>query len=637
MHSERILACLLVACIVTLDHGVAHAASVDEFVDFSLASLPGRLFVPPEANDSEVPRPLVLFLHGAGETGTNNVSQVNGNIDNLLSAAKQRGAFLYAPQATTFNWSDSIRTANVMQMVDRAIDEQNIDPNRLYVTGLSMGGGGTWNMLNRFSDRFAAGVPIAAVSPVADFEPDRLVDKPIWAYHARDDSVVSKNTSRVTVNRILGAANEPTLTFPPDSDRTNTFEFLGESLNYTEWPTGGHGIWSRVYGTAELRDWIFAQSLLGTSIGEISLNGTGDVYRQDFDEAFSTDGTQIGVTFPIGWTHGRWGTTTTASFPVGSTFDSASVFNAGPENDSDRALAVGVTGTSDEHFLQLSATINEGDASSFRLQFDVEAWDARDGVFVEPLNRYLNTPADPGEAAFAVTVEMDSGDGFSTIVDLGMVTTGPNLQPVMGGIVDGNTDVNRISFDSGVIPAAIPAEASLRIRWAAATEAETFGWVFGLDNVSLDLFGDGAGPGDFNFDGVVDVADLDVLTAKVVAGTDDLQFDLDGNEVVNSADRIYWVTNIKRTFVGDANLDGRVDSMDLNSVALSWQDAGVLSWSQGDFTGDGIVNASDLNDLAVNWQAGDLAAVPEPCALALLVTGVMFSCGQMRRLSDQVA
>src|SRR5882724_1688824 len=86
---------------------IAAAANVSDFIDFSLHGgrtgvlLPGRLYVPPEATSNPAaPRPFILFFHGAGEDGTNNTSQINGNIDNLLAEAKRRGAFLYAPQTT---------------------------------------------------------------------------------------------------------------------------------------------------------------------------------------------------------------------------------------------------------------------------------------------------------------------------------------------------------------------------------------------------------------------------------------------------------------------------------------------------------------------------------------------------------
>jgi hypothetical protein len=159
--------------------------------------------------------------------------------------------------------------------------------------------------------------------------------------------------------------------------------------------------------------------------------------------------------------------------------------------------------------------------------------------------------------------------------------------------------------------------------------------VFGLDNVGLSLFGSGGEAGDFNGDGVVNVADLDALTVEVLAGTDNPQFDLDSNGIVDADDRIFWITDIKDTFLGDANLDGKVNAADLNTLALSWQSTAATSWSQGDFNGDGNVNASDLNGLALNWRNGVAAAasaslVPEPTSITLLFFGFV-SLGLLRR------
>jgi len=170
----QLLVILSFGVIAAFQTSAAEAADVNDFVDFSTDLLPGRLYVPPEAADPATARPLILFLHGAGETGSDNVSQVNGNIDNLLDTAKQRGAFLYAPQATSFSWTDVDRTSSVMTMIDQAFAEQNADPSRLYVTGLSMGGGGTWSVLNRFADRIAAAVPIAC--PMLQPVPITLVE-----------------------------------------------------------------------------------------------------------------------------------------------------------------------------------------------------------------------------------------------------------------------------------------------------------------------------------------------------------------------------------------------------------------------------------------------------------------------------
>src|SRR5215218_6802593 len=110
-------------CAILLFAGAGMAANVADFVDFSLRNasnqviLPGRLYVPPEAaSDPATPRPFILFMHGGGEAGTNNLAQINGNIDNLLAEAKRRGAFLYAPQSTGA-WSTTTLTTNVMTMI----------------------------------------------------------------------------------------------------------------------------------------------------------------------------------------------------------------------------------------------------------------------------------------------------------------------------------------------------------------------------------------------------------------------------------------------------------------------------------------------------------------------------------------
>jgi predicted peptidase len=244
------------------------AASVSDFLDFSLRSprgpvlLPGRLYVPPDAAiNPDEPRPFILFLHGAGEAGTNNTAQVNGNIDNLLAEAKRRGAYLCAPQSPGA-WSSFDTTNLVMTMVDRALDEQNVDARRLYVTGLSNGGGGTWNVLSRYGDRFAAAVPICGVNPASDFVPANLVDMPIAAFHARNDPVVSVTASRTTFNRILTAAQEALPTYPSSASAPDFVHSApNHDLNYIEFALGGHGIWGGVYGSPQLYDWLFSHRL----------------------------------------------------------------------------------------------------------------------------------------------------------------------------------------------------------------------------------------------------------------------------------------------------------------------------------------------------------------------------------------
>jgi predicted peptidase len=243
------------------------AANPNDFLVYNLINssnavvLPGRLYVPPEAaTDPLTLRPLVLFLHGSGESGTNNTAQVNANIDNLFTAAKTRAAFLYAPQ-TNSGWENPTILSNAMMMIDRAIAERSVDPNRIYVTGLSMGGGGAWNFLNQFDERVAATVPISAVPPSPGFDYNELLDEPIWAHHGRFDSTVSANVTRGVINNFLTLAGQPIPAYPAIATfgPTVQFDFPPLNLHYTDWRSS-HGVWVDVYNTPALYDWMFAQS-----------------------------------------------------------------------------------------------------------------------------------------------------------------------------------------------------------------------------------------------------------------------------------------------------------------------------------------------------------------------------------------
>ena len=147
-------------------------------------------------------------------------------------------------------------------------------------------------------------------------------------------------------------------------------------------------------------------------------------------------------------------------------------------------------------------------------------------------------------------------------------------------------------------------------------------WFAGLPSpgtVDLDL------PGDFTGDGVVNVEDINALFAAISDGNPDPRFDLDGNGNVGQSDVVFLVENTIGTFMGDANLDGRVDAADLNVVGINWRAANVTGWEQGDFNGDDGVAAADLNIIGLNWLRGaPIAAVHQrvPRApLAALVGG----------------
>lgn len=249
------------------------AANPDEFLVYNYdhrsdgvltdaVDIPGRLFVPQQAIDNPAQKfPIVLFFHGVGERGFNNTSQVNGNINNLLANAKALGFFIYAPQLSANVGSWNAGTVDkVMRKLASTSRNFNVDISHAYVTGLSLGGGGVWDSINRYDGGFAAAVSICGVNPGVALDFEGLVNKPIWSFHAANDTTVNVSTSRNRVNNIRTADDLAPLTWPPVYT-SGAYFYDFHNQRYTEYQTGGHAIWSRAFGTAELYTWMLSKSL----------------------------------------------------------------------------------------------------------------------------------------------------------------------------------------------------------------------------------------------------------------------------------------------------------------------------------------------------------------------------------------
>jgi dienelactone hydrolase len=278
--------------------GPVRAADPNEFLVYNhynqdgTLDLWGRLFVPLNYNPNQS-YPIVLFFHGQGEIGTNNTSQVNGNIDNLLAAAKTRGFFLYAPQLKPGigTWNNTT-VDNVMRALSDLTKAYSIDSGRLYVTGLSLGGGGLWDTMARYTGGMAAAVSSCGSPPDGSPSHAPMVGKPIWAFHARNDTTVYPDNSRTRVNMIRAAdGGKPAVVFPLNANPSNPYYNTGapyytdgstfyseNGLRYTEYATGGHGIWGRVYNETPMYDWLLVQN---NPLATASLR-TGEIMLFDF-------------------------------------------------------------------------------------------------------------------------------------------------------------------------------------------------------------------------------------------------------------------------------------------------------------------------------------------------------------------
>lgn len=235
-------------------------------------SMPYRLFVP-AGYDAAKRYPLVLFLHGGGENGTDNEKQLAGSEGATVWAkpAEQakRPAFVLAPQGHPYVNPDpaaplggfgitrdregnrymaevlkpSADVKTVLSLLEKVMHDYSVDAKRVYATGLSQGGFGTWNAAILRPDLFAALVPIAGGG-----DPElagRLLGTPVWAFHSEDDQVVPVSYSRNTIAALRRAGGQP---------------LYSELASGTFFDPNEHWSWVYAYRNEAMREWLFKQA-----------------------------------------------------------------------------------------------------------------------------------------------------------------------------------------------------------------------------------------------------------------------------------------------------------------------------------------------------------------------------------------
>jgi predicted peptidase len=145
------------------------------------------LYVPRNVDDDEL-LPAVLYLHGGSHRGADLEKLKGYGPPRLLAAGHQLPFILIAPQLPEGEiWSDA---EGLIRLVDELSRHYPIDPDRLYITGMSMGGRGAWYLAYRYADRFAAIAPVAAFQPITFWSSSgRLGRMPVRAYHGTNDSL----------------------------------------------------------------------------------------------------------------------------------------------------------------------------------------------------------------------------------------------------------------------------------------------------------------------------------------------------------------------------------------------------------------------------------------------------------------
>ena len=200
-----------------------------------------RVYEPRHAGE---PLPAILFLHGAGESGSDGMLPATVGIGPAILRAPERfPARVVFPQASQgYGWR-AFNLAAAVAALDDVERSSAVDRERVYVTGISMGGYGTWLLALQQPGRFAAAVPVcggldrAAMSTHAQAA-QRLATLPQWVFHGDADNVIPVEESREMVRALEGA---------------------GAPVRYTEYARVRHNSWDRAYAEPELMPWLLRQ------------------------------------------------------------------------------------------------------------------------------------------------------------------------------------------------------------------------------------------------------------------------------------------------------------------------------------------------------------------------------------------
>jgi predicted peptidase len=248
----RIAACF-VCCLVT-GHltaifaddqpkpGVQVAASLETKVTVDGVETKSPLnylfFLPAAYGQKEQKWPLLLFLHGAGERGDDLELVKKHGPPKLVEKQKDFQFVVASPQCPAGKRWDA---AQLIQLVDHLVAKHQIDASRIYVTGLSMGGGGAWALTAANPLRFAACAPICGGGDVTTAK--QLASTPLWVFHGAKDTPASLERSKQMVEAVQAG---------------------GGNIKLTVYPEAGHDAWTETYNNPEFYKWLLSHQRKGS-------------------------------------------------------------------------------------------------------------------------------------------------------------------------------------------------------------------------------------------------------------------------------------------------------------------------------------------------------------------------------------
>lgn len=198
------------------------------------------LYLPKDYIKVDKEWPLLMFLHGGGEKGDNiNRVLIHGPA-RLASEGKDFPFIIISPQCPReYSWTDIMD--ELIALYDHISDSYSVDKNRLYITGLSMGGSGTWALIEKYPEKFAAAAPICGSGGNKRIARRRLKNLPIWVFHGAKDDVISLSHSEEMVDAIKEGGNK--------------------NIKFTVYPEAGHDSWTETYNNPKLYEWFLEHTV----------------------------------------------------------------------------------------------------------------------------------------------------------------------------------------------------------------------------------------------------------------------------------------------------------------------------------------------------------------------------------------
>lgn len=191
--------------------------------------------------------PVIVFLHGIGQRGSGGILPTSGVKGSMMQHyLEQVPAIVLVPQCRRGSyWTDPLMDRMVIEALDRTVAEFDADPERLYLTGVSMGGYGAWHLASEHPGKFAALVSICGGSPVLSGDrfkgiARRVGQTPVWVFHGADDRVVPVSESRQMVEALKAVKG---------------------NVRYSEYEGVGHNVWLKALGERDLLPWLLRHRL----------------------------------------------------------------------------------------------------------------------------------------------------------------------------------------------------------------------------------------------------------------------------------------------------------------------------------------------------------------------------------------